>query len=65
MEPTETYPMNTFWEILATKMGDELMEKYPLDEVCIHLKVMDNTDPNRFEPGDHRPTYTATFSCVP
>lgn len=58
MEPTETYPMDTFWEILATKMGDELMEKYPLDGVSVHLEVMDNTDPNRFEPGDHGPTYT-------
>ena len=58
MEPTNDYPIDVFWEILATKMGDELMAKYPLGGVSIHLEVMDNTDPNRFEPGDHGPTYT-------
>lgn len=59
MEPSTEYPAELFWEILATAMGRELMKKYPIEGVSIQLIVLDNQDPNAFEPGDHGPIYTA------
>ncbi|KTD79259.1 hypothetical protein [Legionella waltersii] len=58
MEPSNDYPSEVFWEILATAMGRELMGKYPLDGISIQLDVINNPDPNAFEPGDHGPIYT-------
>jgi hypothetical protein len=58
MEPSDNYPSEVFWEILATAMGRELMSKYPLDGISIQLDVINNLDPNAFEPGDHGPIYT-------
>jgi hypothetical protein len=58
MEPTEAFPANIFWEILATEMGKEAMRDFPLDGVSIQLHVLDNPDPGSFEPGDHGPIVT-------
>ncbi|KTD40699.1 hypothetical protein [Legionella parisiensis] len=58
MEPTVEFPAEVFWEILATAMGRDLMKNYPLDGVSIQLDVLDNQNPNSFEPGDHGPTFT-------
>ncbi|MFA6302367.1 MAG: hypothetical protein WC627_04430 [Legionella sp.] len=58
MEPTDEYPANVFWEILATTMGKDLMQHYPLDGVSVQLVVFDNPRPGTYEPGDHGPIYT-------
>ncbi len=58
MEPSDAFPADVFWEILATNMGRELMKDYPLDGVSIQLTVLDNPNPNSYEPGDHGPVFT-------
>ena len=58
MEPSKEFPAEIFWEIIATHMGRELMKDFPLDGVSIQLTVLDNQDPNRYEPGDHGPIFT-------
>jgi len=58
MEPSNEFPADVFWEILASNMGNELMKDFPLDGVSIQLNVLDNPNPNSYEPGDHGPTYT-------
>ncbi len=58
MEPTEEFPALTFWEILAQRMGNDLMNDYPLTGVSIQLEVLDNQNEEAYEPGDHGPTYT-------
>lgn len=58
MEPSEEFPAEVFWEILAPAMGRDLMKDFPLDGVSIQLEVLDNQNPDSFEPGDHGPTYT-------
>jgi len=58
MEPSVEFPADAFWEVLATKMGKELMSDFPLDGVSIQLYVLDNQNPDSHEPGDHGPTFT-------
>lgn len=58
MEPSDEFPMNTYWELLATAMGKDLMNEFPLSGVSIQLTVIDNQNPNSYEPGDHGPIYT-------
>lgn len=58
MEPSDELPAEIFWEILATNMGRELMKDFPLDGVSIQLTVLDNQNPNSYEPGDHGPIFT-------
>lgn len=58
MEPSEEFPAEIFWEIIATEMGRDLMKDFPLDGVSIQLEVLDNQNPDSFEPGDHGPTFT-------
>lgn len=58
MEPSDEFPADVFWEVLATKMGKELMSDFPLDGVSIQLYVLDNQNPDSNEPGDHGPTFT-------
>lgn len=60
MEPSSEYPNEVFWEILATRMGRDLMKNYPLGGVSVQLDVLDNQnpDPNEYEPGDHGPIFT-------
>jgi hypothetical protein len=58
MEPSEEFPGELFWEILATHMGKELMKDFPLDGLSIQLTVLDNQNPNSYEPGDHGPIVT-------
>lgn len=58
MEPSEEYPAEMFWEIIATNMGKELMNDFPLAGVSIQLYVLDNPNPDSYEPGDHGPTFT-------
>lgn len=58
MEPSEEFPAEVFWEIIANNMGRELMQHFPLDGVSIQLEVLDNQNPDGYEPGDHGPTFT-------
>lgn len=58
MEPSDEFPAEIFWEILATHMGKELMRDFPLDGVSIQLTVLDNPNPDSYEPGDHGPIFT-------
>ncbi|MCX7119415.1 MAG: hypothetical protein NTZ86_06080 [Legionellales bacterium] len=58
MEPSEALPMNTFWEILATRMGRELMRDFPLASVSVQLTVLDNQNQVGNEPSDHGPIFT-------
>jgi hypothetical protein len=58
MEPSDEFPAEVFWEILATNMAKELMKDFPLDGVSIQLTVLDNQNPDSYEPGDHGPIVT-------
>jgi hypothetical protein len=58
MEPSDELPAGIFWEIIATKMGKELMHEFHLDGISIQLVVLDNPSPDANEPGDHGPTFT-------
>lgn len=58
MTPSAEFPADSFWEILATAMGRELMKHFPLDGVSIQLTVLDNQNPDSYEPGDHGPVFT-------
>lgn len=58
MEPTDEYPINVYWEILATAVGKSLMKHYPLDGVSVQFLVFDNQSQGIYEPGDHGPIYT-------
>lgn len=58
MEPSDELPAQVFWEIIATQMGRALMHDYPLAGVSIQLEVLDNQNPDAYEPSDHGPTYT-------
>jgi hypothetical protein len=58
MEPSDAFPAEVFWEILATNMGRELMRDFPLEGVSIQLAVLDNQNPGSYEPGDHGPIFT-------
>lgn len=58
LEPSDEYPINVFWEILATTMGHDLMKNYPIEGVSVQLVVFDNQNPDTFEPGDHGPVFT-------
>ncbi|MDI9818400.1 MULTISPECIES: hypothetical protein [unclassified Legionella] len=55
MEPSDEFPAGVFWEILAINMGRALMSDFPLDGVSIQLTVLDNQNPDSYEPGDHGP----------
>ncbi|KTD59365.1 hypothetical protein Lsan_2269 [Legionella santicrucis] len=58
LEPSEELPAEVFWEILAAQMGKELMGSFSLDGISIQLEVLDNQNPESYEPGDHGPTFT-------
>ena len=58
MEPSDEFPAAVFWEILASKMAKELMQNFPLDGVSLQLSVLDNQNPDAYEPGDHGPIVT-------
>ena len=58
LEPTAELPAMVYWEIIATKMGKELMKNFPLQGVSVQLEVLNNPNPEHYEPGNHGPTYT-------
>ena len=58
MEPSSELPVQIYWEIIATKIGRELIKKYPIEGVSVQLEVLDNLNPDTYEPGDHGPIFT-------
>lgn len=59
MEPSEEFPSEVFWEVLATQIGRELIKNHPIEGVSVQLEVLDNQNPNAYEPGDHGPVFTS------
>jgi hypothetical protein len=59
MEPSSKLPAEIFWEIIATKIGRTLMHRYPIEGVSVQLEILDNPNPDTYEPGDHGPIFTA------
>lgn len=59
LEPSNTLPVNTYWEIIAAKLGEDLMSKYPFSGISIQLLVYPNEKGAIYEPGFHGPIYTA------
>lgn len=57
-EPTDALPINTYWEIIAAKLADDLMSRYPLAGISVQLLVHDNEKGTIAEPSDHGPIYT-------
>ncbi len=58
MEPSVELPEHIFWEILAQQIGKDLMKNFPLTGISVQLEVLDNQNPDAYEPGDHGPIYT-------
>lgn len=58
LEPTQQLPTNTFWEVIAAKLGDELMSRYPMAGVSVQLLTYPNPNGSISEPGFHGPIYT-------
>ncbi|MFJ1268398.1 hypothetical protein ACD661_07510 [Legionella lytica] len=58
MEPSVELPENVFWEIIAQQIGKDLMRHFPLVGISVQLEVLDNQNPDAYEPGDHGPIYT-------
>ncbi len=58
LEPSEKLPVNTFWEIIAANIGDELMSKYPFSGISVQMLVYPNENGTISEPGFHGPIYT-------
>lgn len=58
LEPTKELPTNTYWEIIAAKIGDDLAAHFPLSGVSVQLLVHGNETGEIYEPGFHGPIYT-------
>ena len=58
MEPSDDLPTEVFWEVIAEKMGKDLMSEFPFEGLSIQLNVKDNQNPDSYEPGNHGPIYT-------
>lgn len=58
MESSTELPEDVFWEIIAQQIGKDLMRNFPLAGISVQLEVLDNQNPDAYEPGDHGPIYT-------
>lgn len=58
LEPSEKLPVNTFWEIIAAKVADDLMSRYPMAGISVQMLVHPNENGSISEPGFHGPIYT-------
>jgi hypothetical protein len=58
LEPSKKLPENTFWEIIASKIGDDLMSRYPMAGISVQILVAPNENGPISEPGFHGPIYT-------
>ena len=58
LEPSANLPINTFWEVIAEKLGEELMSRYPFSGISVQMLVYPNEKGVISEPGFHGPIYT-------
>ena len=58
LEPSDSLPVNTFWEIIAEKIAANLQSRYPLSGISVQLLVYPNVNGGISEPGFHGPIYT-------
>jgi hypothetical protein len=58
LEPTNALPVNTFWEVIAAKLAEHLMSKYPISGISTQILVYPNESGVIYEPGFHGPIYT-------
>jgi hypothetical protein len=58
LEPSEKLPVNTFWEIIAAKIAEDLMPRYPIVGISVQILVYPNEKGSISEPGFHGPIYT-------
>jgi hypothetical protein len=58
LEPSSDLPENTFWEIIAQKIGNQLYHQFPVAGVSVQLLVFPNESGQIYEPGFHGPIYT-------
>lgn len=59
LEPNQKFPVNTYWEILAANIGNDLLAQYPIFAgVSIQMIVYPNEKGAIPEPGFHGPIYT-------
>ena len=58
LEPTNALPVNTFWEVIAAKLAEDLMSKYPISGISTQFLVYPNESGAIYEPGFHGPIYT-------
>lgn len=58
LEPSERLPTNIFWEVIAAKIGDDLMTRYPMAGISVQILVYPNENGIVSEPGFHGPIYT-------
>ncbi len=58
LEPCERLPTNVFWEVIAAKIGDDLMTRYPMAGISVQILVYPNENGVVSEPGFHGPIYT-------
>jgi hypothetical protein len=59
LEPSDKLPVNTYWEVIAAKIGDDLAARYPLAGISVQMLVHPNESGSIYEPGFHGPVYTA------
>lgn len=58
LEPTSDLPVNTYWELIAKAIGDDLMRSYQLAGISVQISVHTNENGTISEPGLHGPIYT-------
>lgn len=58
LEPTTDIPKNTYWEVIAAKIAEDLMSKYPISGISTQILVYPNESGAIYEPGFHGPIYT-------
>ncbi|QDP72711.1 hypothetical protein FOG18_09160 [Legionella israelensis] len=58
LEPSDELPTNTYWEIIAERIGDDLFAQFPIEGVSVQLLVFPNESGEMYEPGFHGPIFT-------
>lgn len=58
LEPTETLQVNTFWEVIAAKIAEDLISKYPISGISTQILAYPNENGSIYEPGFHGSIYT-------
>ena len=58
LKPSEKLPINTYWEVIAAKMAEDLKSRYPMAGISVQILVYPNENGTISEPGFHGPIYT-------